>query len=712
VSRDPDALPALTELEARTANADERRELLDRIVERLAGSGTYLSRLADACEAAGDSERAVQLRQAALEADPDSILELHGLERAQRALGDLTGVADTLLRHAGCTSLPEHKMESLLQAAQIVRDQLGDAPRAAAIFLDMIAADPLDDEAYQQGRALLEQTGDLAMLDRLVGLRIGGTEDQATKHTLLLELADVRLRNNDHQGTKVALGLALELAPNDLPTRRHLAQLHRDDGEWPEAIDNLMEAARLARDPETGIAIFYALGELYMDHSDRKDLAEKSFVKVLGWDRSHFAAMERLADLYAELGNWTRSAQALERLVTLATDPEVKVRKMVALASALETKLDRARDAESLLNEARRTNPGAIGPVEALAAMYARQRDSMALNVLLDQSLAQQSLAAATDPDDAATYGNIMIILTMKADDDIASLAAAAIREVGGTPPVRGDLNPNPPEAKWEVGGRVGDPALEDFLSPKEVPAGLRGTLRAMEEPVARMLGATVKQIGLAKDARLDRKHPLFQAVTRLLPAFGMRQEPLFYVSPGNELRIAPGAPPAVMVPKSALEGDDDRVVNFVATASLVLTRSGLALATLLPEDRLRRTVAGLVRLCVPSAAPPPGIKPEELEQEIAALKQVVPEKVLAQIQPLAFDSNAALEHPNLRDNVLTIGHRAGFIAAGSLTAAFAGLRSFTGATTTGLAGLPGADRLVAFVFSKDHLELRQRMGL
>jgi hypothetical protein len=258
----------------------------------------------------------------------------------------------------------------------------------------------------------------------------------------------------------------------------------------------------------------------------------------------------------------------------------------------------------------------------------------------------------------------------------------------------------------------VGDPTLEDFVSPKQAPAGLRGMLRAVEEPVARMLGATAKQLNLSKDARLDRKHPLSQLVSQLAPAFGVKPEPALYVGSGNELRVAPGSPPAVMLPSAALELEDGGAVAFVATTSLILCRSGLGLATLLPEDRLRRLIAALVRLCVPSTVPPPDIRSEDLEREVEALREIVPERAIAQIQPLAFDCSAALEHSGVKHSLLTIAHRAGFISAGSLTSAVEGLRAVSGQGAVDLSALPGAGTLMTFVFSKDHLEVRQRMGL
>ncbi|MBW2275843.1 MAG: hypothetical protein JRF63_00035, partial [Deltaproteobacteria bacterium] len=267
VTRDSEALLETAELEARTANADERRELLGRVVELLEGSAVYRSRLADAHETAGDSQTALELRQQILKEQPGSLLELHGLERAQRIVGDAQGAVDTLTRHANATQIPDLRIESLLQAAELTRDQVGSPSRATALCLSVLETNPASDQAYRMGRELVEQTGDLGMLDQLVSQRISSVSETASKHELLLELADIRLRRNDREGTKIAYDLALELFPDDRQTHQTLAYLHREDGEWAEAIDHLMEAARLAREPEIGIEIFFALGELYMDHS-------------------------------------------------------------------------------------------------------------------------------------------------------------------------------------------------------------------------------------------------------------------------------------------------------------------------------------------------------------------------------------------------------------------------------------------------------------
>jgi tetratricopeptide (TPR) repeat protein len=697
-------------LEALTGSARERLDLLRRISSGLGDSPARILRSAQALEETGQREAAVDLVARLVERAPGDLAALEELRRLRHAAGDAAGEAEALQALARAARVPEHRVAALLEEARLAHGALGDPARGAACCLAVLESDAGSEEAYRMGRALFEELGDRPGLARLLSRRIAGLAEAPAKHRLLQELAGIRLGIGDADGAKVAAGLALELVPDDVPARRRLAALHTRDGEWNEAIEHLMEAARANRDTEVGQELFFDLGVLYAEHTDRIDLAEKSFVKVLGWNRGHFAAMERLADVYAAMGNWQRAAQALERLTVMADGPEVKARKTVALAEVVDTRLSRPKDAERLLNEARTLVPLAIEPIRGLAGLYTRQRDGMALNVLLDQALAGHSAALETDPDQPALYANLHTILEMKTEDQTASLAVAVLELLGA----RADFPSIPPdvvEVHWQGGARAGDPTLAEFFCPKAIPPALRETLRAVEEPIARALGASAKQVDLPRDARIDRKHPLALMLSLLGPAFGVRGEITCYRVAAAGLRFAPGAPGIALVPESLARSEDPATVSFAAGAILALAREGLALATILPEDRLRRVVAGMVKLAVPGFAPP-GIDPAAVDEEVAALRRAVPEKTAARVAPFAFESGSALERPHLGRNLLAIAHRMGFATAGSLSGALRALAAEHDRPVAPLSLLPGAGSVIAFAFGKDHLELRRRMGV
>lgn len=709
MARNSGSAYAAARLEAYTSVPQERTSCLRVLSSVDSPARVHVSRLADALEDSGETREALDLRFSILEEDPGSLFDLLGTERKMREIEDYAGLEKTLVRLAEATDLHQYKIERLLESSKIAQEKLDDQRLAARHCLEVLRLDPSNDEAFARGRRILESGGDPVLLDRFFTARIGGIDDAEEKLTLLDDLATVRIEAGSREEAKESIRQALELSGGDVKRHRWLSSLHVDDSEWDMAIDHLVEAAKKTGDPASGVEIFFDLGVLYMDHGERPDLAEKSFVKVLGWDRGHFPAMERLSVLYEKTGNWQRCAQALEHLVKMTDDVGIKVAKTVELARILESGMGRTRDAESVLSEIRRVAPLDIRPVEFLAGMFTRQRDAMALNVLLDQSLATNALAVVESPGDAALFGNIYSILKMKTEDEVASMAWAVLGLLGA--PLDDLADPPEREARWNVGARIGDGALEGFLCPKQAPPGLRATMKAVEEPLARMLGIGVKSMGLGKDSRLDRKHPLSVAIASMSAAFGLRGEPAVYSADVREILVVPGPPHSIVMPLAAGRATEEEVLGYLAGYSLMVARSGLSLATLLDDARLTRVIASLVKVSVP-AFNMDGLDPRALEAEAASLRQGIPSKLLAHIQPFAFDCSTALENTKLKEIMLSAGLRAGFLGAGSMSGAIRGLAISHGASNAPVAQLPGIGRLLTFVFGKDHLELRRKMGI
>ena len=708
-ARSPASVYAAAELEARAEDPRERLACLRRLAGATRAPGVHLSRLADALEDAGEAEEALTFRAQALERTPESLYDLHGVALRQREAGDSAGLLASVRRMAELTSYAERRKELLLEAARIAADGLGDLELASRIALDLLGRDPADGAAFELAAGLMASYPDLEFADAVLEARIGGIDDDVEKRSLLLEQAQVRERRADPAGAKASLSLAVAIFPSDFETRRELAALHVRDAEWPEAIAQMFEAARYVQDPAVGVDLFYELGALYQDHGDRADLAEKCFMKVLAWDRGHFGAMERLAAVYADLQNWPRRAQALEHLIGMTDDEAIKIEKTVALADVMDRHLGKAREAEQMLNDARRAAPLDVRPIERLAATYSRQHDSLALNVLLDQALATHSATIGERPGDAGLYGNLLAILSMKSEDDMAAMAESALSLLGAEIPER--YATHRAEPWWNVGSRLGEGAVYDFLCPKEVTPGLRETLAAVEEPVAKLLGASAKHVAGSAFTRLDKRHPLAQTLAQYAPAFGVRGEPALFVGDLDEIRVAPGSPPAVIVPKPLAAATEDSTTRFTAAAALGLCQMGLGLGTMLPAEQLNLLIACCVKIAVPGFDLR-GVDPAAIAREVERLRPALSNKLIERIHPFAFDCAAALEGAHLRESVRSAGHRAGFIAAGTFSAAVAALRILSGRTDAPMGEVPGMGGLAAFVFSKVHLELRQRMGI
>ncbi len=724
VERDSSALVEAARLEGITDDPAVRRAMLERLTEGTSKAAIHLSRLAGVHGELNDAEQALQFVSQARALRPHSIFDLHTAALYQRELGRYADLADTLEEVASNTPVDEYAVENLLAAAEIAHGKLEDRRRAARLYLAVVARDPENETAYRMSRELLDAApGDAEETTReessdetrrisisLLEARLKGISDPDEQRTLHLELARMLIKDGDddeRDRAKEHIARALEISPDDLASHRLIAEVHRDDEEWNDAIGHLVAAAHLAVEPDAGIEVFFTLGELYMDHTEHDDLAEKSFLKVLGWDRSHFQAMERLSDLYLRIGNHGRAAQALEHLIRLTEDPTKKVRKIVALARVLEEYLGRVKDAEKILGEARQLDPLAWEPVEALAKIFDRQGDNLALNIHLDAAMASQASLLIAEPERADVYSHIHRTLSMKREHSLASIAVEAMK-LAGVPP--SELPTAVGEARWEVGARVGDPIFDEYICPKAIPAGLREVMKAVEESLARVEGVSAKQVAGAQGKRLDRRCLLATTLSELASGFGV-ESLMAFVDSGPTIRIAPGSPATVVFPQVVADTDDTATVRFAVNYALEMIRLGLALATVLPETRLRSLVGAAVRLSIRDFSPT-GIKAAAIEADVAKLREALPGRIVDQIRPFAFDCTDALGRATLGAELRDIGNRAGFVGAGSLTGAVTALRQINRTLTGPISKLPGVGAMMAFVFSRDHIELRTRMGI
>ena len=139
--------------------------------------------------------------------------------------------------------------------------------------------------------------------------------------------------------------------------------------------------------------------------------------------------------------------------------------------------------------------------------------------------------------------------------------------------------------------------------------------------------------------------------------------------------------------------------------------RWGVSLGTILTEQQLQQTVGGLVKLFIPDFELA-GLDSSVLVSVSQNLDKLLPAKVKATVQPFAFDCAKVVELGDVRENIITMSHRAGFLSVGSLTGTVEALRAIAGNPSATLDQLPIVGRTMAFIFSKDHLELRKRLGI
>jgi tetratricopeptide (TPR) repeat protein len=687
---------AHVELEARLEDhlSDARAPVLERVLRLLPNNVSYWMRQAELCRGK-DSAAAAQAYGRAKDASADDPLPVARLISLSE---DGDDGLNALVELPHRCQAPAHKQGLLRAAALLASGQPERKNMAGRLWADLLVEVPGDEEAFSRASSLAEELGDTELLCKVLTARLQAGLDPEETRQIHLQLVDPNLELCDRDAAKEHLGKAAELMVNDLDTHFRLAQLHREDGEWHLAIERLMISARLVRNPENGIPVFFALGELYMDHSPRTDLAEKSFMKVLGWNVEHVPSLERLAELYRQSGDFGRATQALEHLVRLSANPHERVDRSLALARLLDEELGRPGDAERVLWHSWESNFSDLRPIEELSRLFERRLDSLSLNVLVDRGVAAHLASPEPLCEDVEALARVARLYEIRGQSGMAAIAMQAREMASG-------CEGQSEAAQWNLGARLADSAFEEMICPKDLTSALRALLGAVEEPLAKALGVWVKQVDFGGETKLRRKDALSVSVARVAQLFGV-DTPVVYSSSEPSLRIYPGSPGAVVVPRTVVESDSQSIFEFVAASASHALRHGLALSTVVSADTLQEALFTVLGLVAPGAAPPAA------SPLASRISEVMTTKIKSQIRPFVLDAVDILSVSDFPLLMREAIDRAGLLGSGSLLEAAKTLRLLCGQTDASLRDLPGYPALLAFCLSKVHLDLREAMGI
>ncbi len=708
VIKESTAYLEMARLATLTEDLGERRALFEKLVS--AGNlRIHRSRLAEVWRDLDDGEKATALYRGIVEEDADSILELTNLSVHYRTREEYEPLVDVLRKLADAFSLKEYKKAYLTEAIEVALSDLLDQNLTAGLCLDVLRLDPKDENAYKVGKEVLSTAGDdpisdeqTGMLLDLMELRLSGIQEDADRRVVHLDLAGAfvsRGGKDDRVKAKKHLGGALEIDKKDVENHFWLARLYREDEEWNDSVNHLISAARFVKRATPGMDIFLAMGEIYMDHTDRLDLAEKAFLKVINWDNTHEQALVRISKLYYQIGNPERSAKALAHLIGFTEDDDKKVARLIELAEIEHEQLKKSKQAEHLLVEANRIKPLAFEPIEALAALYRRDGDPVALKVHLDSAVATLASMLIDDPDNRAIYENLIRVSSLKDDDTVGAFATEILSII------RPSLAKNRKPQTWDLGVRGVNPEYMGYLSPKVVSAGFQETLRAIEPFVAELMGVSGKDLKLEKGERLGRRDTLYVLLQEMSKLFRIPTPQAYAVAEGP-LRIHVGSPPVVVFP-DAVRDADEAAMRFCIGMALQMTRLGLTLVTCLDDEDLLDILSAATGLMDSRYHSTRNITTLKTK-----LKEVIPENVLMQLMPFSGPCQEALNIADLPAYIRNVGHRFGFMCAGNLEGAFDGLKLVSAKHSDRLANVEGLGLLTAFVFSSDHIQVRKRMGL
>ncbi|HTV17017.1 MAG TPA: hypothetical protein VMG12_00060, partial [Polyangiaceae bacterium] len=418
------------------------------------------------------------------------------------------------------------------------------------------------------------------------------------------------------------------------------------------------------------------------------------------------AARQRLVALHSEKEEWAEAAVHQRELLERSRDEGERRGRLLQLVKLLDLLPTGASDAESLLEQARRTWPDDPGVLEAEVEHYVGLGHPGTARLVAERAVQTARGAIGAGRIEAAPFRLLETAARLAADADTA-LAA------------RGMANALASGARVEIAGSfaaVTDPELDGWLAPAPISLELRRLLYSGGSAIERAYASDPSSLG-ATPAPADRA----AEVAELARGFGLEHVRVLRSDELGLEAIGLGSDPVCLVLGDALLAHPDAELRtfFVLRAAKLARANASALSRLSPFDAWS-VLAGFFA-CFGPLAPANGPDAQRLlvaRNRIRPHLTWVPESDLS--EPVSALVDEVLPHADrVADALYRWGTRAALLGVGDPSIA---LDALSGQSLRGLrdeasrirtiAGHSAARDLVSFGVSAAYIQARQSAGL
>jgi len=267
-------------------------------------------------------------------------------------------------------------------------------------WLELVIADPGDEEAHQGLDRGLTHLRERKEWERMVGIMIGRAEvihEPASQAAALREVA--LLLERDMNATDRAYPVmmtALRLQPRDADLLADAKRLAEKTGEWDDFAREVAQLEHEGADAADSTQIALGVARVCARDTARVDEAIAAFQKVLNRDPQNPEALAELENLYRQAERWEPLRALYEKM--LARDPNNNA--VFANLEALLRKTEQWSPLTSLLEKELARNPADPAALAKLEELYRKTEQTKALTDLLRKALAR-------NPTDGAIFSKL-----------------------------------------------------------------------------------------------------------------------------------------------------------------------------------------------------------------------------------------------------------------------------------------------------------------
>jgi tetratricopeptide (TPR) repeat protein len=379
-----------------TSSDRELLPTLERLAEKTGqfeSLATSLGEAAQAAEAAGDAETtlyfyeklgeyydtkldqpgyALSCYQKIMEFKPNDAETLNAVAEIYRKAQQWNELSQVLTQMAELETQPAIRRSHMVEAAELFYNRLSNSDQAFALLDVVIAEDPGNKRALDIMTVIIEATGDIQRLAKLLKESLDAIADDQEQIAVRCRLGKIyEIQLNDIEEAKRHYENALFTDAQAIEALRGLDRIYTKEGNAVSLRNNLdaqLDCPSVT--PKQRLELLQRLADLCEEEFKEIDQAITYLQMVLDTDDTHRYALVTLTRLYRRQERWEELVDLLEKRAKLAADEE----KKGLLKERAEIIKDKLKDAGRAIEAL--TEVTSLGVDEALETLAKTQEES------------------------------------------------------------------------------------------------------------------------------------------------------------------------------------------------------------------------------------------------------------------------------------------------------------------------------------------------
>jgi tetratricopeptide (TPR) repeat protein len=285
-------------------------------------------------------EQAIAHFQRALEVDANFLPSLENLERIYTGRGQNRELVDILQRKVPALKGSSDIAATKLRIAQLHETTMGDLPRAAQGYREVVEIEPTNLRALK-GLARVYEA--LAQWPDLVTVLERQLDVVTTERERIDALMQIATLNEEHflKADLAARRLeqVLEVDSNNEEAYFKLERNYRKLRQWLDLVNTYDRHIATTLERKTKIELFGAIAQVYGDEVEDAERSIDAYKNIVDLDDQNVPALEALAKLYEKLADAGQSIQFMTRVADLTQDPKQRVDSFYRIGKALDEKV-------------------------------------------------------------------------------------------------------------------------------------------------------------------------------------------------------------------------------------------------------------------------------------------------------------------------------------------------------------------------------------